>query len=168
MYFYITERSKVQIRDVQFVGNTQLTDDELRTVFVGTKRPGALSNLLTIQGFLMKKPLNAICSCSTASTTTVVLPTPKSVRRKCGCRATKRTCTSRCPEDRQGPSLLPLGKLSSERRLNRLCRRSIRSVAHSRWLERFAHRYCPRPRSAGVVLHGPRLRLRQRVAAGEG
>ena len=45
VFFYITERSKVQIRDVQFVGNTQLTDDELRTVFVGTKRPGALSFL---------------------------------------------------------------------------------------------------------------------------
>jgi outer membrane protein insertion porin family len=40
--FTITERSKVQIRDVQFVGNSQVTDDELRSV-VGTKRPGALS-----------------------------------------------------------------------------------------------------------------------------
>jgi outer membrane protein insertion porin family len=43
VYFTITERQKVQIRDVQFVGNVQLSDDKLREAFSGTKRPGALS-----------------------------------------------------------------------------------------------------------------------------
>ena len=44
VWFVIDERSKVQIRDVQFIGNEAITDEELRALIV-TQKGGALSFL---------------------------------------------------------------------------------------------------------------------------
>jgi outer membrane protein insertion porin family len=44
VWFTIDERSKVEIRDVQFIGNKAISDDELREVVL-TKKGGALSFL---------------------------------------------------------------------------------------------------------------------------
>jgi outer membrane protein insertion porin family len=44
VYFIINERSKVEIREVTFIGNTAFTDDELRGL-IATRRAGALSFL---------------------------------------------------------------------------------------------------------------------------
>jgi outer membrane protein insertion porin family len=44
VWFLIDEKAKVQIRDVQFIGNKDITDDELRAV-IATQREGAMSFL---------------------------------------------------------------------------------------------------------------------------
>ena len=42
VWFIIDEKSKVQIRDVQFIGNKDISDDELRSI-IATQREGAMS-----------------------------------------------------------------------------------------------------------------------------
>jgi outer membrane protein insertion porin family len=44
VWFKVDEKSKVKIREVQFIGNSQLSDDELRSS-IQTRRPDALSFL---------------------------------------------------------------------------------------------------------------------------
>ncbi len=44
VYFIVNERSKVEIREVTFIGNTAFSDDELRGI-IATRRAGALSFL---------------------------------------------------------------------------------------------------------------------------
>ncbi|MCB9565472.1 MAG: outer membrane protein assembly factor BamA [Kofleriaceae bacterium] len=44
VYFIVDERAKVQIRDVQFIGNEAISDDELRGL-IATQKGGALSFL---------------------------------------------------------------------------------------------------------------------------
>jgi outer membrane protein insertion porin family len=44
VWFLVDERTKVQIRDVQFIGNKSISDDELRDI-IATRKGGALSFL---------------------------------------------------------------------------------------------------------------------------
>ena len=44
IYFKIDEKAKVKIRDIQFIGNTEISDDELRTA-ISTRRQDALGFL---------------------------------------------------------------------------------------------------------------------------
>jgi outer membrane protein insertion porin family len=44
VWFMVDEKAKVQIRDVQFIGNKDIPDDELRSI-IATQREGALSFL---------------------------------------------------------------------------------------------------------------------------